>query len=357
MSSIFWSPINSIMNNKPAGTVVIGKPGSGKTFFLLNIAVNCLLTSCRIIYLDPKNDSKVLVNIAPNIKLTNVNDITPGALNPFKVFKDVTTNSILSIISCICGTLTDEQMVAVSPIVNDFVIKNNRNKEHVTFSMLADYLYASENEYAQTIGTTLKINEDSKYGKLIFSNNDSSFKFNTKKSEVISLLGMELPKYTTTKLNQDEKFSSAIVYIICKILRETLTEDSKIPTVLIVDEAHILFSNPSISDIIWEFLTMGRSLNVCTILASQNISKFPDGIEQLIASKFMFNSSGTEAMEFLDRFDSSSAGDKFNRSSIKEYIGNVDIGTCFFIDNKNRGGFIKIKSNLGVTSNPLFKDR
>lgn len=356
MSTIYWSPVNSIMNNKPSGTVVIGQPGSGKTFFLLNVAANSLLTGCRVIYLDPKNDAKSLANIIPDISITDVNNISPGALNPFKVFHDVSTNSILSVISCICGKLSDKQMVAVSPIVNDFVIKNNKNKEHTTFSMLSDYLYASDNEFAQTIGTTLKINEDSKYGKLIFSDSDSSFKLD-RESHIISLLGMPLPSSLTLEMTQDEKFSSAIVYIICKMLREILTEDSKIPVILIIDEAHVLFSNPAMSNIIWDFLSMGRSLNVCTVLASQNMSKFPDGIEQLIASKFMFGSSPKEAVEFLNRFDSSSSGDKFDRPSIVDYIGNVDTGVCFFIDNKNRGGFIKIKSYLDVTSNPLFKDR
>lgn len=363
MPSISWSPINSILENKSAGTVIIGSPGSGKTYFLLNIAANCLLTGCRVIYIDPKNDASALLNIYKDIKITDVNNIAPGALNPFNVLKDVSSNVMLSIISCICGNLSDEKLVSISPIVNDFVIKNNRDKANINFSMLANYLYASSNIEAQTIGTMLKMNEDSKYGKLLFSPGEEAVNIGSK-SEIISLLGLELPaaNKNSENLSPEEKFSSAIVYIICKMLREILTEDNKIPTVLIIDEARIVFSNPALHAIINDFLTLGRSLNIATVLASQNITHFPSGIGQLISSKFMFASSYKEASEFLEEFDGSASSVGLDRTSIIEYIENIKEkvggpGGCFFIDSKNRGGFIKIKSNLGVTSNPLFKKR
>ena len=56
MSTIKWSPCSAHMLNNAPGTVVCGSPGSGKTFFLLNIAANCLGTGQRVIAIDPKND-------------------------------------------------------------------------------------------------------------------------------------------------------------------------------------------------------------------------------------------------------------------------------------------------------------
>lgn len=362
MSVIRWSPINSILNNRPAGTVVIGRPGSGKTFFLLNVAVNALMTSCRVIYLDPKNDASVLREVYPDIKLTDVNNIEPGAMNPFKILKEINSNVILAIISCICGKLDDNKMIAIAPIVNDFIIMNSRNIGGTNFSALANYLYSSENIEAQAVGTMLKLNEDSKYGKILFGEGGSSFNLG-KKSEIISLFGLPLPNINSVQdMNQEERFSSAIIYILCKMLKEVLIEDSKLPTVFIVDEAYLMFANPAITAIINEFLVLGRSLNVATVLASQNITHFPKGIGQLISSKFMFASSRREALEFLEEFDISSSSESFDRESILDYISNIEEkikgpGGCFFIDSKNRGGFIRIKSNLGVTSNPLLKKR
>ena len=42
-SSIQFSPFTSIFDHKPAGTIVVGKPGSGKSFFLISVAVNALM--------------------------------------------------------------------------------------------------------------------------------------------------------------------------------------------------------------------------------------------------------------------------------------------------------------------------
>ena len=42
MSTIRWSPTTSMWLDGAPGTVILGSPGSGKTFFMLNIAANCL---------------------------------------------------------------------------------------------------------------------------------------------------------------------------------------------------------------------------------------------------------------------------------------------------------------------------
>ena len=56
MSTVKWSPTTAQMCNNAPGTIVVGAPGSGKTFALLNIAANCLGMGQRVIAVDPKND-------------------------------------------------------------------------------------------------------------------------------------------------------------------------------------------------------------------------------------------------------------------------------------------------------------
>lgn len=360
-AAISFCPITSIMEDKPAGTIVVGAPGSGKTYFMLNVAANCLLTNIKVIYLDPKNDASQLKNIDSSLEIVDINKIQPGALNPFKVLKQIDSNILLAIIECICGNLSDEKKVAITPIVNDFVMMNKNSINEIHFGMLANYLYSSDNKEAQAVGTMLKINEDSRYGKLIFSSETGEMlTINPDKSIVISLFGLPLPNSQTPVNNYtaEERFSSAIIYIICKILGDILSSDNKIPTVLFADEAHILYSNNAISSIIDNFLVLGRSLNVATVLASQNVTHFPEGVSQLVSNKFMFKMSNIEAKEFLNQFDNSdqdSAG--FNHESIINFVTNSEKGECFFVDRKNRGGFLKIKSNLGISSNPLLKNR
>lgn len=360
MNTISFSPFTSIYEDCPPGVCVTGIPGSGKTFFLLNLAANCIMMGARVIFIDPKNDAKDLKNIDSSIKLTDINNITPGALNPFKVLKNPDTNTILSIIKCMCGSLSDEQLVEVTPIVNDFVKQNRKDITDTNFDALAEYLYSSNKKHAQTVGTILQTNSDSKYGKLLFAETPKDVFTLDGGSEVISLFGLPLPAATDdlNNLTNDKKFSSAIVYIICTMLNDILTEADKMkPTILFVDEAHILFVNNDILTVLYSYLSLGRSLGIPTVLSTQNMSNYPENILQMISNKFMFRMSKKQANLFLEAFDANESLGGFDYENITSEITNAQKGKCFFIDRKNRGGFIQIKSNFGndINSNPLMK--
>ena len=356
MSSINFSPFTSIFENKASGTVVFGTPGSGKTFFLLNLIANALIMQQRIFGIDPKDDLGIISEVFPEVEYIDINNINPGSLNPFKVIKDLDTNTLLSIISIICGGLTDDQMVSVTPIINDFINKHRRSANNLSFADVADYLYANDSKDAQAVGTKLQINRDSKYGKLIFEESNDFQKFDSK-SKIISLHGMNLPLAEDKRLTEEQKFNSGIVYIICKMLRDLLTNDSY-PTMFVMDEAHIALKNPSFSSIIDEFLVLGRSLNVPTVLATQNPTHVPIGISQLVANKFCFKSSTVEAKAFLDMFFNKDSEKMADFESIIYQIGQFESGSCFYIDSENRSGIFKVTSLLGdITSNPLTKKK
>ena len=82
VSTVKWSPTTAQMKNNAPGTIVVGAPGSGKTFFLRNIAANCLGMGQRIIAIDPKNDFNNLKNVNRDIEIIDIEHIRPGALNP-----------------------------------------------------------------------------------------------------------------------------------------------------------------------------------------------------------------------------------------------------------------------------------
>lgn len=357
-STITFSPITAIMNNKPAGTVVIGRPGSGKTYFLLTTAANAIITKVKVIFIDFKDDSLSLKNIDPNINITDINNIKPGALNPFKMIKEIDTNTLMTIIICLCGELSNAQINSISPIVKDFITSNRRNISGVSFQALADYLYSRDNPDAQVVGTMLKNHEDSKYGSLIFHTDntvDAGIQISKDNvSEVISLLGMSIPDRNNSNWNQEDRFTSAIIYIITKMLSEVLISDKKVPVMVVIDESHIMYANQNMSSLVDKLLVLGRSLNIAIVLASQNMTHYPKDISQLIANKFMFGSSPDQAREFLNRFDKSIEGEAgaLDRDNIVSFISDAEQGLCFMIDSSNRSGYVQIKSNLDVTSNP-----
>lgn len=360
MASVNFSPFTAIFENKAAGTAIIGSPGSGKTFFILNLIANALMMEQRVFAIDPKDDLGVISDIFPNVEYVDINNIKPGALNPFKVLNNIDTNTLMSIISIICGGLDDDQNVAVTPIVNDFINRFRRERNsNISFSDVADYLYANDDKYAQAVGTKLQIHRDSKYGALLFESSDNSNAMElTTNNKIISLHGMNLPKSNSKKMTEEHKFNSGIVYILCKMLRDLLISGGY-PTMFVMDEAHIAFKNEAFSSIVDEFLVLGRSLNVCTVLASQNAGHYPADIAQLISSKFCFKSSTNEASAFLKMFYNRDGDNSADFDSIVYQIGQFRSGQTFYIDSENRSGILKITSLLSddISSNPLTKKK
>lgn len=364
MSTLNWLPTSAIWYNQAIGTMIIGSPGSGKTFMILNTCANLLGMGQRVIAIDPKNDLAKLKNVNKDIAIIDVNHIKPGALNPFTFLGRCDSTSLLTVIQIICGELDNNDIIDITPIIKDFVTEFNRNGEYRDMQDVADYLYGNPSQAAQKIGSMLRLQEDSKYGKLLFTRdvNVEPLYIPNDRSLVISIHGMNLPDYTKDPkdYNPEERFTAAILYLICKKLNEILGQNNKIPTCFVCDEAHILFANKEMSTIIHNFLALGRSLNIAVVLASQGVGHFPDNISQFISSKWAFRSSMEEAKLFLGKFDTSKidASKAIDMNSVIGGITSLQTGSAFFIDYLSRAGFVKVVSNYPVellTSNPLEK--
>ena len=375
MSTIRWQPVTSHLDNDTPGTLVLGSPGSGKTFFMLNMCANALGMGQRVIIIDPKNDFDKLLNVNPNIKVINFRDIKQGQLNPLEFLKRIDPKtkeieylepgSLLTIIEIMTGTIPDEAKVVIAGIVEDFVNDVARNGKYVDMSDVAQYLTKNPNTAVQNVGTTLKMHKKSKFGKLMFTDMDyvEPLQLSLTDSMVLILDCLELPSSDTKPedYTQEQRFTAAILYVLTKKLFEILRQDSVIPTVFVCDEAHLLFSNNDMSKVIDDFLRLGRSLNTATVLASQGISSFPKSIYNAISTKFLFKSSINEAQAFFEAFDTASlGGSNIAVNSIIAAAIKFPTGTCFMMDRKHRNGIIRIISNYDhnlLTSNPLDKIR
>ena len=126
-----------------------------------------------------KTDFSKLYNVNPNIDIIDINNIRPGALNPFEFLKKVDsktgkveyidTATLMTIIEIMCGKLDRQTIIDITPIVTDFVTKSKNTEEYYDMQDIADYLFANPSSSAQTVGTMLKMFEDNKYGKLLFT--------------------------------------------------------------------------------------------------------------------------------------------------------------------------------------------
>ena len=372
MSTINWMPTTAHMCNDAPGTVVTGSPGSGKTFAMMNFAANCLGMGQRVIVLDPKNDFNRLYNVNSSIKLIDLRNAADGALNPFEFLKKhnpdgtvqyVDAATIMTIIEILVGTgkLDPKAYTKITPIVQDFCKKVRLEDAYADLNDVATYLLSRDNLDAQNVGSMINLFKDNDFYKLLCSRSEAKpMQLSQTESMVITLFGLPMPDYNKKPETYDanERLTSAIIYIVTSKLLEILQLESRVPTTLFCDEAHLLFSNPQMAGVIDKFLTLGRSLNCATVLASQGISHFPDGIANYITSKFMFKSSAEEAHLFLEKFVDKDSAYGMDLDSIESSVTKLPKGCCFFMDRKGRNGIIRIVSIYDpklLTSNPFEK--
>lgn len=362
MGTIRWSPTTAIYRKGSPGTLIAGSPGSGKTFFLINILANALAMGQRIIGIDPKNDMEKLKNINENVEIISLGQLVEtglgeGALNPFTFLDKFTAPDLLTLVEILNGKLSREEEIAITPILQDFVLLSKRDGKYTDLFSVSDYLYSKDNIHAQSIGTRLNLYKDHAFGKLLFTRKADvkPLKFSDG-SFIISLQGLDLPPHDkqTSDYTASERFSAAIVYLLVKKLNEILVKDKKVPVIFACDEAHVLFSNAEMSQTINNFLRQGRSMKVATILLSQGLTHFPKDIAVYLSSKFIFKTSLDEAKMFLRKFSGSALQDgKINEDSIVSEITNFGKigsdgkerkGQCFFIDMEGRNGSLQVKS-------------
>lgn len=359
MSTIRWSPITSIMFDRNPGVIICGQAGSGKTVAMLSFAVNCMGTGQRVIAIDGKDDFQHLKNINPNIDIIDINNIEPGALNPLEFLKSVNADgsvefidapTLLTIVEILVGSenMSADARFEVSSAIKDFVRENKRNS-HVDMLDVVNGLMKSDKQHARNVGGLLRLFKDSKYGEMLFpkTSNVKPLVLSPTSSIVFTLFGLQFPDSTKTEdqYTPDERFASAILYIITRKLMDILVKNTKAtPTVFFCDEAHVFFSNKEMSSVIHNFLSLGRSKWVATVLASQGISKFPTNIANYVSTKFLFRSSMDEATDFITRFDSSSLDitNSIDVDSIIQAAAHFDNGVCFMMDREGRNGITKI---------------
>lgn len=348
-SSVYFSPTIAIMCNDPAGTIITGAPGSGKSWLMISIAVNEISCGRRIIAIDPKNDLLNLNIIDPRVVTVDINHIKPGSLNPFVFLNDCDSITIKTLIEIMLGGIDDVQADSkINDLLEDFIVKARRDNEYVDMQDVIDKLFRHPEASVRHVGSALKLAANSKYGKLLFTRNrDVDPVVITPTTNVVfSLLGLDFPDAmkSAEEYTSEENFTAALIYIISKKLEESLASGERIPTTLLCDEAHILFSNQQMIKIINKFLTMGRSLNMATVLASQSVSHFPSNIAQFIANKFVFKSSKDDTYSFLSKFDTTDIDPttQINRDNVATTIANLPTGHCFYIDSKSRSGIVHI---------------
>lgn len=356
---VFFDPHTQIFNDKPPGCLITGQPGSGKSYLAMTLTAMSAIVGKTTIVLDPKGDFISLMNLKQDIGSFNLWNLSDkrrrGILDPFRMTSDPgeQLNLAITLIEIFTGGLSGEERTAIAPIIKDVIKEPNPS-----LAKVVQDLRESQRPAAGDLGTTLDLISNLPLAGLCFAPSGASMETVAidKGLTVVTLVGMEMPKEGSK--DNKSRLSTGILFLPTDYIRRLMMSDtSRNPKTLVIDEAWAILQTPAGAQVIKEVALLGRSKNLAMILVTQNNSHLKNlDIENTIATRFAFESSGKEA-------DSIVADMRLPRGEgFESLITGLNRGECLMRDWSGRYSSVQISSwrkdwDVAFKNNPLEKAR
>lgn len=306
--AIFFSTQTSIYNKKPPVTVITGKPGSGKTFFSSILAINSVFSGTRGIILDFKGDflslAAALKDDVPNLKVLDLSQQENGILDPFQITSNIgeTITLAKSVLNIFLGQLSKEEENIIDPLIKDVAESNTPSLLKVIKE-----LQEGESEISRSLANRLKYIRNVPRANVCFANknvNKGTDVLGLSPSlTIITFLGLDLPSDSTNLTKPEDRFSVGVMYLVLSLIRGILNQNKKdkYPHMLLIDEAWVVLNSDMGKDLINSFALLGRSLNISTVIATQNNSHIAKAdIKNTISTRFIFACNKDEAESVIN---------------------------------------------------------
>ncbi|MCM1222964.1 MAG: DUF87 domain-containing protein, partial [Lachnospiraceae bacterium] len=368
---------------------VIGKSGSGKSFFLKNLILNEWANGTRVIMLDPEAEYLALTrNLYGNV--INVGNSREGRINPFHIYKiltedgtaadsKVTFNTHLKTLESFFKIVLADAPKDVIELINNLTVETYMNMgitENTDCSNFPAEYFPIFSDLLETLKgkDTSKMDEmtkrDMRTAELYLEkfvtgrysdiwNAPSTLKVNA------NLIDFDFQSLFANKNNVVANAQMLLVFrfIEQEVInaRERNRNGGNLRTLIIADEAH-LYIDPKFPIALDFFYSMSkriRKYNGSFIPATQNIADW-NANEELRGktSAIIKNSQYTyifklSAPDMKDVLDVYRTGDSFNDEEQRQIISAVT-GQAFFVGSSELRTSVRIKA--GETARGLFSE-
>lgn len=364
--------------------MIIGKSGSGKSFFLKSLIANEWANDTRVIILDPEAEYLTLTkNLSGN--LIDVGNAKEGRINPFHIYKIltedglpadpvVTFNTHLKMLESFFKIVFVGANSDVIELINNLAVEAYARKEIYEttdctrlnaedFPLFTDLLAVlREKNKEETDGLTLR---DMRTAELYLQKFVSGRYSDIWNAPSTLKVDADLIDFNFQSLfaNKNNTVANAQMLLVFRFIeqevinaREANKSGKNLRTLIISDEAHLFIDAkfPIALDFFFSMSKRIRKYNGSFIPATQNIADW-NANEELRSktSAILKNSQYTfifklSAPDMKDVLDVYKAGDSFNADEQRMIISAVT-GQVFFI------GSTELRTNVKITTGEYIK--
>ncbi len=369
--------------------MIIGKSGSGKSFFLKNLILNEWANGTRVITLDPEAEYLALTrNLSGNI--IDVGNAKEGRINPFHIYKIlteegtpadpvVTFNTHLKMLESFFKIVLVGASTDVIELINNLVVETYERKG-INETTDCTELKAEDFPLFTDLLETLQSKDKSDYDSLTLRDMRSAELYLQKfvhgrysdiwnaPSTLETNANLIDFNFQSLFANKNNVVANAQMLLVFRFIeqevinaREANKNGKNLRTMIVCDEAHLFIDAkfPIALDFFFSMSKRIRKYNGSFIPATQNIADW-NANEELRGktSAILKNSQYTfifklSAPDMKDVLDVYKAGDSFNEEEQRMIISAVT-GQVFFIGSSELRTCVKITS--GELAMSLFDE-
>lgn len=371
-----WKRGNLYQNSN---AIVIGKSGSGKSFFLKNLIVNEWSNKTRIIICDPESE---YVYLTKNLKgeVIDIGNASEGRINPFHIYQVlsedgdkansmVTFNTHLKVLESFFKIVLDGASSDIIELINNLVVelysskgingetnfKRLKPKDYPIFSDLLELVKNKQNDKLNILDKKLYKMVELHLQKFVTGrysdiwNDESTL---STKSNIINF------NFQSLFVNKNNTVANAQMLLVFRFIEQEIInakENNDIKTLIVCDEAHLFIDPkyPIALDFFYQMNKRIRKYNGSFIPATQNISDWNSNEELRNKTTTIFKNSQymfifkLSAPDMKDILDIYKVGETFNEEE-QRLIITLNTGECFFIGSSELKSCIKIETDTNI---------